>query len=262
MRKRKSKSNFLKIEFHQTYLVMALSFIITGYYLNLIVFTTLIIFHEIGHYLIAKLNNFKVEKIIIYPYGGLTKINDLINRNIEEELLIATSGVIFQYLFYLLITILYNNNTIRTTTYNLYTIYNNQMIFFNLLPIYPLDGSKIMNLIISKYLPYNKSNIITILISIITIILISILNIYKKNYSNLMTFSLILTYIYKFYKNRKYLYKRFLLERYLYNIEYSKKRNINNINNMYKNKTHYINIDNVYVEEKKVLTKIFEKKIK
>ena len=204
----------------------------------------------------------KVEKIIIYPYGGLTKINDLINRNIEEELLIATSGVIFQYLFYLLITILYNNNTIRTTTYNLYTIYNNQMIFFNLLPIYPLDGSKIMNLIISKYLPYNKSNIITILISIITIILISILNIYKKNYSNLMTFSLILTYIYKFYKNRKYLYKRFLLERYLYNIEYSKKRNINNINNMYKNKTHYINIDNIYVEEKKVLTKIFEKKIK
>ena len=99
MRKRKSSCQKLKFEFHRTYLIMALGFILTGYYLNLIVFTSLILVHELGHYLLAKVNHFNVTKIIIYPYGGMTKIEDMINRDICEELLIATSGIIFQYLF-------------------------------------------------------------------------------------------------------------------------------------------------------------------
>lgn len=260
MRKRQLKSQGFKLEFHRTYLLVALSFILTGYYLNLIVFTSLIIVHELGHYLVAKANNFKVEKIIIYPYGGLTKINDLVNRDIAEELLIATSGIIFQYIFYILITIFNKYDLIRDYTHNLYTLYNNQMIFFNLLPIYPLDGGKIIGLILNKYLPYTKSNLLTIIISILSIILISILNLYQTNYSNLMIMFLLLTYIYKFYKNQKYLYNRFLLERYLYNIEYPKKKIIKNIKNMFKNKTHLINISDTYIEEKIYLTKIFTKK--
>lgn len=260
MRKRKSQSQSLKIEFHRTYLLMALSFILTGYYLNLIVFTTLIIAHELGHYLIATALNFKVEKIIIYPYGGLTKINDLINRNISEELLIATAGVIFQYIFYIFITIFYKYGLIRAYTHNLYTIYNSQMIFFNLLPIYPLDGGKIIGLLLNKYLPYNHSNLLTIIISLLIITLISFLNLYKKNYSYLMTIALLFTYLYKFYKNRKYLYHHFLLERYLYNIEYPKKKIIRNIKHMYKNKTHLINTNNTYIEEKEILTKLFSPK--
>ena len=108
MRKRKYESIGIKIEFHRTFLVMALGFVLTGHYLNLIVFTSLIVVHELGHYLIARINHFKVDKIIIYPYGGLTKINDLLNRDICEELLIATAGIIFQYLFYLGIKYLYS----------------------------------------------------------------------------------------------------------------------------------------------------------
>ena len=64
------------IYFHPTYLLMALGFILTGYYQNLIALTSLIIVHELGHYLTAKLLKFNVSQIIIYPYGGLTKIKD------------------------------------------------------------------------------------------------------------------------------------------------------------------------------------------
>ena len=131
MRKRRNQSKKL-IKFHNSYLIIALCFITTGYYLNLIVFTSLILVHELGHYLTAKMLNFNVENITIYPYGGITKINDLINRDINEELLIATSGVITQFIFYLLIYFLYAKSYIRGYTFNLYTIYNDEMIFFNL----------------------------------------------------------------------------------------------------------------------------------
>ena len=258
MQKKQCSIRKLKVEFHRTYFVMALGFVLTGYYLNLIVFTSLIIIHELGHYIVARLNNFNVEKIIIYPYGGMTKLSDMLNRDICEELLIATSGIIAQYLFYLFILFLYKYSIIREYTYSLYNLYNNQMIFFNLLPIYPLDGGKILNLLLYKYFSFNKSNILTIIISLIVIFIIVSFSIYTNSYSNIMVMILLVTYIYKFYINRKYLYRRFLLERYLYNIEYSKIKVINNIKNLYKNKTHLINTNNTYIKEKKYLSILFK----
>lgn len=260
MRKRQYGSRSLRIEFHRTYLIMALGFVLTGYYLNLMVFTSLILVHEMGHYLMAKVNRFNVTKIVIYPYGGMTKIEDMINRDISEELLIATSGVIVQYLFYLVIVWLYKEGIIREYTYNLYTIYNNQMIFFNLLPIYPLDGGRIVNLILDKYLPYYRANMITILVSFLMILGIVFLSIYRCSYSNIMVMGLLLTYLYKFFVKRKYLYHRFLLERYLYGIEYPKYKIINNIRGMFKNRSHLIRVNNYYLEEKRVLSNLFVKK--
>ena len=219
---------------------MALSFILTGYYLNLIVFTTLIIIHELGHYLTARILNFNVQKIIIYPYGGLTKIDDLLDKELDKELLISCAGIITQYTFYLIIYYLHTNNYLRDYTFNLYTTYNSSIIFYNLLPIIPLDGSKILNQLLNKITYYNLSNYLTIIISIITLIIIIILNIYTYNYINIMIFTISLYHIYIFTKNLKYLYKRFILEKYLYPNKYPKIKLINNKNKMYRNKKNII----------------------
>ena len=247
------------IYFHPTYLIMALSFILTGYYIELIAITSLIVVHELGHYTTAKLLKFNVDKIIIYPYGGLTKIKDLINNNINQELLIAISGVIVQSLFYLIILYLNKIGLIRTSTLEIYKEYNQEIIFFNLLPIYPLDGSKIFNLLISKYFNYNLSNKLTIIISLITMLLILILNVYNYNYSYLMIIIILITYIYKYQKSLKYIYNKFLLERYIYNITYPKIAIIDNKNKMYKNKLHIFRVDGKYIKEKKYLAKYLYK---
>ena len=55
----------MKLEFHYTYILIALGFIITGHFHNLIVFTSIIIIHELGHYILAKTNKLNVEKIIM-----------------------------------------------------------------------------------------------------------------------------------------------------------------------------------------------------
>ena len=53
---------------------MALGFVLTGHMTNLLIFTLIILIHEMGHYLIALRNGFNVLKITIYPYGGMTKL--------------------------------------------------------------------------------------------------------------------------------------------------------------------------------------------
>ena len=247
------------IEFHYTYLILALGYVLTGNFISLIVITSLLVVHEFGHYITAKLLGFNVRRIIIYPFGGLTKIEDLINKDINEELLIATSGVIFQYIYYLLIVFLGSRGFIRDYVLNILTINNRGIILFNLLPIYPLDGFKILNLLLSKYFNYNLSNYLAIFISIISIIVYICFNTISTNYSYVMIISIILIYNYRFLVNIKYIYNVFLLERVLYSFNYRKVKVIDHYKKMYKNKRHIFKINNKYLKEDKYLKKYYFK---
>ena len=249
-----------KIEFHYTFIIIALGFVLAGYFSNLIVFTSIIIIHELGHIITGLHFKYKLDKVIIYPYGGMTKFNTIINTNINKDILVAISGVIVQSIYFILITILYTKGYIREYIYNLFTIYNKSILLFNILPIIPLDGSKIINLILSKYLYYNLSNKLTIIISFITIIIILITRIYEYNYSFIIILGLLMKNIYDFYKNLEYIYKKFILERYLYKITYPKKKIIKNKKKMYKNKSHYFYINNQLLKEDDYLRSIYSKR--
>lgn len=261
MRERSNQNNSI-IQIHPSFYIIALGFVLTGYYLNLIIFTSLIIFHEFGHFIAAKLCQAKVKKIVIYPYGGKTILEDYLNRDIHQEIFIASSGVIFQFIYYLFICFLHQKYFIRTYTMNLFTLYNSQMIFFNLLPIYPLDGGKILNMLLCITFPYKLANLLTITVSLTNIILLFTIHIYQYNYSNLMIGLILLYYLYLFYQKRKYLYQKFLLERYLYHLNYPKLKIIKNINQMYKNKSHLIYHHKKYQEEAIVLNQYFKNKNK
>ena len=251
----------MKIEFHYTYILIALGFVLTGYFHNLIVFTSIIIIHELGHYFIAKINNLNVEKIIIYPYGGLVKMNNLINTNINKELLVASSGVIFQTIYYLIIIFLYNKGLVREYIFNLFTLYHKSILVFNILPIHPLDGSKILNLLLSKIIPFNLANKLNIFVSIITLIVMICINYYGFNYTTLLIIGVIIENILKYYKELKYIFNKFLLERYIYRITYKETKKINKLANMYKEKYHIIKGKNNYITEKQALTYKFKRKI-
>ena len=243
----------MKIEFHYTYIIIAISFILTGYFSNLIIFTSIIIIHELGHYFVAKINNLNPQKIVIYPFGGITKMNNLINTKINKELMVAISGILFQSIYYLVIIILYNNNIVREYIYNLYTTYHYNILIFNLLPIYPLDGSIILNLILSKFIPYKKVLKLNVIISIITSIIVLTINYYKINYTTILIITIIIDNLIKYAKNINYIFNKFLLERYLYNINLKKTKNIAKINDMYKEKYHIFKRKKAYMTEKQVL---------
>lgn len=250
----------MKIEFHYTYIIIALSFIITGYFSNLIVFTSIIIIHELGHYITAKLHSIEVNKIIIYPYGGLTQINSPINTKISIDLKIAISGIVFQLIYYFIIYILYKNNIIREYIFKEFTTYNFSILFFNILPIHPLDGSKILNLFLSKMLPYKLTLKLNILVSLTTLIIIFYINYYQFNYTIILIITIILDNIVKYYKEINYIFNKFLLERYLNKKIYKKNKTISKIENMYKEKYHLIKNKNHYITEKQALKDRFYRK--
>ena len=121
------KNTLNKLDFHYTYIIIALGFVLTGYFTNLIAFTSLILFHELGHIICMYHYGFKIEKITIYPFGGFIKTNNIIDQNIDEELIIAIMGVFSQTCFYIVISFFISNKNLNKLYIfnNIYSIFNN-----------------------------------------------------------------------------------------------------------------------------------------
>ena len=253
------KNIFKKVEFHYTFLVIALGLVLTGHFSNLIVFTSLILIHELGHVIVALLFNYKIKKMVIYPYGGVTKLDTIINTDINKDLLVSISGIILQMFYFFLTYLLYINGIVREYIYNLFLLYHKSMVIFNLFPIIPLDGFKILNLILSKYFNFNLSNNLSVLVSLVSIVIFMFSGLYERNYSIILIIGILMKKIYQFYNKMSFVYNRFILERYLYNIEYKKKKIINNQYKMCKNKSHFFLCNGKIMTEKAFLTSFFKK---
>ena len=133
-------------------------------------------------------------------------------------------------------------------------IYHYGILFFNLLPIYPLDGGKLTQLILSLFMPYKKSLHTTILISYIVILIYLIVNITSIKINGIIISIFLIHKVYIEQNNICFIYEKFLLERYLNNYKFKQSKIIVDEKSFYKNKRHLIRKENKYLLEKEYLT--------
>ncbi|MBR1385210.1 MAG: site-2 protease family protein [Bacilli bacterium] len=213
---------------------------------------SLIIFHEFGHFLAALLFKYKIDKIYIYPLGGIIKFNDYINRKVYQELLVTITGPLFQIILSLFL-VRFDKDIV---------IFSNLLLFFNLLPIVPLDGSKILSCFLNLIIPYKKSLTLCIYLSFI-FLLFSFFYSYFNYYSFIIIISLFLL-LFKIFDELKlinYSFDKFLLERYLYQFKFRKTKVIRNIKDMYKYRNNLFIVNNKIYNEKEILVKYFSNKL-
>ncbi len=245
--------NIFKV--HYLFYLSAFITILTGFFKPFILITILIIVHELGHFLTAYYFKWNVSKIIIFPFGGLTEFKEHLNKTINSEFLILIMGPLTQMIFYILITYIFGYNELLTKCH--YTL-----LFLNLLPIYPLDGSKLLILLLEKIFPFKISHLLNLFISLITIGFIFIL--FKNNLIIIIWLILLFTKVLKEFKLHNEIFNKFLLERYLYNLDFNKTHVIKNknLNNMYRDYKHLFYYNNRYHTEKEILLEKFDFKQK
>lgn len=236
--------NIFKI--HPLFYLTAFICVITANFKNFIIFSSIIIVHELGHIIGAIIFKWKIDRVILLPFGGITIFQENIDKSLKEEFIIAILGPLLQLVFYFL----YSDNP----TFNQYNL---TILLFNLLPIYPLDGSKIINILFSEFISFKRSHILTIITSFITLLVV-ILSI-KYNLLLYLILLFIVLEIIKEINKHNYYFNRFLLERYLYNNEYSKNKIIDNIKKMKKQTKHIFKINNKYFTEREIIRNLFDK---
>ena len=73
------KNIFPKIKINSATYILFLSFLLTGFIKNILLIFLIVIIHEIGHVFFLKYFHYKIEKVEIFPFGGLTTTNKYIN---------------------------------------------------------------------------------------------------------------------------------------------------------------------------------------
>lgn len=241
------------------YIVVFLS-LISGLFKEIIVFILILIIHELGHITMSKIFKWKIDKISFNIYGGYITYDEEIDKPFVEELLITIAGFLSQIIFFIISYILFKLSIIDIKVMFLIKKYTMSIILFNLIPIIPLDGSKVLGVILNIFLPYKKTLQVLNYISLISLIIIFSFVIYYHvliEVSYIIIFSFLIRNIIINFYEEKYLFNKFLLQRYMTLNIFKKKNYINglDINKMKRQKNNlFIVNDNVY-SEKEVLFK-------
>ncbi|MDD3896165.1 MAG: hypothetical protein PHP49_03985 [Bacilli bacterium] len=233
-----------------TYFIL-LSVLLTGYFNYFLIISLILIIHDLGHIIMFKMLNYKIKEIFILPFGSIIKSNINLANKTLDIFLISIAGIFFQILLFPIMNI-FNNLFVNDISYNIFLNYNKIIILFNLLPIIPLDGSKIMLCILESIISYKTAlKMINIISAILIILLIICTTYYGINSIIIITFL-----IYKTINeiiNHKYIFNKFLLERLLIKNNKKKIKYIKHLKNIFKNKYNFINNQG----ETKVLKSLF-----
>lgn len=141
-----------------------------------------VILHEYGHALAAKyIFKLKVDLIILHMFGGLACIN-LNARKHMSDLIITLAGPLVNLgVFLILWPIILNlENTGILYVVLFYVLTANFIIFtFNMLPLFPMDGGRILRSLISIFTKdFYLATLITVSIGQILAILIVVWSFY------------------------------------------------------------------------------------
>ncbi|MCF0147523.1 MAG: site-2 protease family protein [Clostridium sp.] len=119
--------------------------------------------HEIAHILIALKYGCKFYNIGFHIFGLNAELSEINTLKDKEKIAVYVAGALFNIIsaFTLyLISFKYKNTFIETGI-----SLNIGLAFFNLLPAYPLDGSRILEIVLSKRILFKKAQRIISIIS-------------------------------------------------------------------------------------------------
>ena len=236
-----------------TYLLMLFG-LLSGYIKNVFIILIIVLIHEIGHVFFFYLFNIEIESIVIYPFGGVSKINKRIHERIYKDIFISLGGILFQLILFIIMYFLYKYGFIVSSTYHIFNTYNRSIILFNLIPIIPLDGSKLLFALFTKFLSFRLSYILMVIVGVISLVLFIIYNcVFKINDMVIYVFFMINLYL--VIKDYKYVMNKFYLERIMYDNYYNGIVNDSSIDNIRLDKYYYFKVGKGYINEKKYILK-------
>ncbi len=228
--------------------------VFTASFIPFFVISFLIVIHEVGHFLMTLLLGGEVIKIYIYPLGGISKFRFDINISIFKEFLILIAGPVSQMFAYFFLIHVFSDYC------ELITIYHYGILFFNLLPIYPLDGGKLVNLFFSLFISYRSSLIVSIGLSFVVVLFLSFIG-YGIGNITLNFIVMVIFLLYKIvleYKQINYLYEKFLLERYLKKYNFKNGIIVDRLEKFRRNRRHLVKMDDNYYFEREILEKKYK----
>ncbi|MFC2948479.1 M50 family metallopeptidase [Virgibacillus sediminis] len=204
------------IHVHPILMIFIVISFLTGTFAELAVILSIVFYHELGHYTMAKLFKWRVDSIILWVFGGIMETDEHGNRPVKEEALVTIAGPLQHLFIYFFIYLFSVFQVFPDSIIDLFLYYNTVILLFNLVPIWPLDGGKLLFLYLSSHLPFKKAyySILVFSMAVSFLLLIGMLVFYPFTLSVFLIWLFLLMENRSEWKQRHFVFLRFLLKRY------------------------------------------------
>ncbi|RWZ59945.1 stage IV sporulation protein FB [Halobacillus fulvus] len=150
---------------HPLFFLLAASAILTGAIYDFIILFSIVVIHELGHYRMAKRFGWRVERVEIWLFGGAVVSEEHNTRPFREQLYVILAGP-FQHVWMFGLLILsdqiFGPHSLLTAAF----YYNGLVLLFNLLPVWPLDGGKLLFYCLNRSMTFKNAQAYTLIFSI------------------------------------------------------------------------------------------------
>ncbi len=149
----------INLSIHPLFYLLGFYYAITGEILVFIICTVTAVIHELGHSFVASNLGYRLNKITLMPFGAVVSGNTD-GLKFHDEIKIALAGPFINLavsLFFIAIWWIYPEFYAYT---DIIVSVNLSMALVNLLPIYPLDGGRIVFCFFADKFGYDRSFII------------------------------------------------------------------------------------------------------
>ncbi|PLT32405.1 M50 family metallopeptidase [Bacillus sp. V5-8f] len=207
---------FMKIRMHPTLWIVIGLAVLTAHFMAVLMLIFTVLIHELGHAVAAHYFKWRIKSISLLPFGGTVETEEYGNKSLREDFLVILAGPI-QHLWLIgLAYVLFSLSYVPSELYQQFLYLNLAVLGFNLLPIWPLDGGKLLFLGFSLFRSFIDAHRLTLLLStafaLMFLAMINMIQPYNLNLwiiSGFIAFSLGIEW-----KQRYYAFIRFLLERH------------------------------------------------
>jgi stage IV sporulation protein FB len=147
----------IRVSIHPLFWIVILAAAVTGQFTELITLFALVIMHELGHVFTAISLGWRVSSMELLPFGGVAKVDESGTTTAKEEILVALAGPFVNVVMMAVGLILLWTGLWEASWAEFFIRGNLFIACFNLLPIWPLDGGKVLQALLSMILPFRKS---------------------------------------------------------------------------------------------------------
>ncbi|EEG78137.1 site-2 protease family protein [Dethiobacter alkaliphilus] len=170
----------ITFRFHWVFLLLLFLLAFYGYLGETLILFSLVLAHETVHMLIARAHGLEVGDVELFPFGGVARIEDVLELDPQVESNVALAGPLFNFVLVAISMVLYANlpGWQQNEMFLFFIRCNLVLGFFNLLPALPLDGGRILRARLCGSLGFQQATELAIRISQIMASLLLLLGFY------------------------------------------------------------------------------------
>lgn len=140
----------------------------TGFFVEFLTLFGIVLIHEFGHVMAARSLGWRIKEVLLLPFGGVAEVDDASAASSRDEMIVALAGPLQNGIMITLALVMREWGTESDTAWWDYFLTANTIILlFNLLPVLPLDGGKILQAMLSYIMQYHHTLVMMTLSSLL-----------------------------------------------------------------------------------------------